>query len=100
MLKRTHMCGSLRSSHVGQTVTVSGWINTYRDQGRGLLFTDVRDREGLCQVVFDLEQSPAELVTLARTLRREYVIAVTGKVRVRAGGANPKLASGEIEIVA
>ncbi|MFM7260136.1 MAG: aspartate--tRNA ligase, partial [bacterium] len=79
---------------------VSGWINTYRDQGRGLLFTDLRDREGLCQVVFDLEQSPADLVSLARTLRREYVIAVTGKVRIRAGGANPKLASGEIEIVA
>lgn len=100
MLKRSHMCGSLRANHVGQTVTVCGWINTYRDQGKGLIFADVRDREGLCQVVFDLEQSAAELVSLARTLRREYVIGVTGKVRIRAGGANPNLESGEIEIVA
>ena len=100
MLKRTNMCGSLRTGHVGQTVTVCGWINTYRDQGRGLIFTDLRDREGLCQVVFDLEQAPADLVGLAKTLRREYVIAVTGTVRIRAGGANPKLATGEVEIVA
>ncbi len=100
MLKRTHMCGSLRASHVGQTVTLSGWINTYRDQGRGLIFADLRDREGLCQVVFDLEQSPADLVSLSRTLRREYVIAVTGKVRIRAGGSNPNLATGEVELVA
>jgi aspartyl-tRNA synthetase len=100
MLKRSHMCGSLRASHVGQTVTICGWVNTYRDQGKGLIFADIRDREGLCQVVFDLEQSPADLITLSRTLRREYVIAVSGKVRVRAGGANPNLASGEVEIVA
>ncbi|MFZ9882533.1 MAG: OB-fold nucleic acid binding domain-containing protein, partial [Phycisphaerales bacterium] len=100
MLKRTHMCGSLRASHVGQTVTICGWVNTYRDQGKGLIFADVRDRDGLCQVVFDLEQSPADLVTLSRTLRREYVVGVQGKVRIRAGGANPKLASGEVEIVA
>jgi aspartyl-tRNA synthetase len=100
MLKRSHMCGSLRANLVGQTITVCGWINTYRDQGKGLIFADVRDREGLCQVVFDLEQSPADLVGLAKTLRREFVIAVTGKVRIRAGAANPKLATGEIEIVA
>jgi len=100
MLKRSNMCGSLRASHVGQTVTVCGWVNTYRDQGKGLIFADVRDREGLCQVVFDLEQSPAQLVELSRRLRRESVIGVKGKVRIRAGGANPKLASGEIEIVA
>ncbi len=94
------MCGSLRASHVGQTVTVCGWINTYRDQSKGLIFSDLRDREGLCQVVFDLESSPAELIALARTLRREFVVAVTGLVRIRAGGSNPKLASGEIEVVA
>ena len=47
MLKRSHMCGSLRANHVGQTITVCGWVNTYRDQGRGLIFADIRDREGL-----------------------------------------------------
>ena len=61
---------------------------------------DIRDREGLCQVVFDLEQSPAPLVEASRRLRRESVVGIKGKVRIRAGGANPKLASGEIEIVA
>ncbi len=100
MLKRSNMCGSLRASHVGQTVTVCGWVNTYRDQGKGLIFADLRDREGLCQVVFDLEQSPAQLVELARKLRRESVVGIKGKVRIRAGGANPKLATGEVEIVA
>jgi aspartyl-tRNA synthetase len=100
MLKRSNMCGSLRANHVGQTVTVCGWVNTYRDQGKGLLFADLRDREGLCQVVFDLEQSPAHLVELSRRLRRESVVGVKGKVRIRAGGANPKLATGEVEVVA
>ena len=100
MLKRSNMCGSLRASHVGQTVTVCGWVNTYRDQGKGLIFADIRDREGLCQVVFDLEQSPAALVEASRRLRRESVVGIKGKVRIRAGGANPKLATGEIEIVA
>ncbi len=100
MLKRTHHCGILRSTHVGQTVVLCGWINTYRDQGHGLIFCDLRDREGLCQVVFDLEQVPEDVVTASRTLRREDVIAVEGTVRVRAGGANPKLASGEVEVVA
>ena len=100
MLKRSNMCGSLRASHVGQTVTVCGWVNTYRDQGKGLIFADLRDREGLCQVVFDLEQSPAQLVELARKLRRESVVGIKGKVRIRAGGANPKLATGEVELVA
>ncbi len=100
MLKRTHMCGDLRASHVGQTVTLSGWVNTYRDQGKGLIFVDLRDREGLSQVVFDLEDVDQETVAASRGLRREDVIAVRGAVRRRAGGVNPKLATGEIEIMA
>jgi len=100
MLKRTHLCGSIRSTHVGQTVVLCGWINTYRDQGRGLIFCDLRDREGLCQVVFNLEEVPPEVVSASRSLRREDVIAVKGVVRKRAGDANPKLATGEIEVVA
>ncbi len=99
MLKRTQMCGLLRPEHVGQTVVVCGWINTYRDQGRGLVFCDLRDREGLVQVVFDLEDVPADVVKASRALRREDVIAVRGVVRKRAGDANPRLATGQIEVV-
>ncbi|HVP73253.1 MAG TPA: OB-fold nucleic acid binding domain-containing protein, partial [Phycisphaerales bacterium] len=73
MLKRTHTCGQLRAEHVGQTITLAGWVNTYRDQGKGLSFVDLRDRDGLTQVVFDQEESPAEVVKEARTLRREDV---------------------------
>ena len=100
MLKRTHMCGSLRTSHVGQEVVVSGWVNTYRDQGKGLIFCDLRDREGLVQIVFNLDEVSAELVAQSRELRREYVVSIRGLVRPRSGGANPKLATGDIEIVA
>ncbi|MFO0874867.1 MAG: aspartate--tRNA ligase [Phycisphaerales bacterium] len=99
MLTRTNYCGSLRASHVGQTVVVCGWVNTYRDQGRGLVFCDLRDREGLVQVVFDLEDVAPDVVTAARGLRREDVIAVQGVVRRRAGEANARLATGEVEIV-
>ncbi|MEE8508228.1 MAG: aspartate--tRNA ligase, partial [Myxococcota bacterium] len=99
MLKRTHMCGELRETHVGQTVTLCGWVNTYRDQGKGLIFIDLRDREGLMQVVFDLEDVDQKIVSAARTLRREYVIAVRGLVRVREGDPNPRLATGTIELL-
>ncbi len=100
MLKRTHMCGILRPEHVDQTVTLAGWVNTYRDQGKGLIFVDLRDREGMTQVVFDLEDVEESVVEASRALRREDVIAVSGLVRRRVGGANPKLATGEIELMA
>jgi aspartyl-tRNA synthetase len=100
MLKRTHRCGELRTDHVGQTVTLSGWVNTYRDQGKGLIFIDLRDRDGMTQVVFDLEDVDEAVVTESRSLRREDVIAVTGPVRQRVGGVNPKLATGDIEVMA
>ncbi|MSR68752.1 MAG: aspartate--tRNA ligase [Phycisphaerales bacterium] len=100
MLKRTQYCGQLRPAHAGQTVTLCGWINTYREQGKGLFFIDLRDKEGLAQVVFGTESSDAALIESARTLRREDVVGVRGTVRLRTGGANPKLASGEVELVA
>jgi len=100
MLKRTHTCGQLRAEHVGQTVTLCGWVNTYRDQGKGLSFVDLRDREGLTQMVFGHEDTDPAVVAEARTLRREDVVAITGMVRKRAGGVNPKLATGDIEVFA
>ncbi len=100
MLKRTHSCNALRPDHVGETVVLAGWVNTYRDHSKALVFIDLRDRTGLTQIVFDLADVPAEIVEAAQSLRREDVIAVRGTVRKREGGANPKLATGEIEVVA
>jgi aspartyl-tRNA synthetase len=100
MIKRTHTCGQPRLADAGATVALNGWVNTYRDQGRGLLFIDLRDRDGLCQVVFDLEQGHPDVVRTAKALRREDVVGVRGKLRKRAGDANPKLATGEVELVA
>jgi len=97
-LKRTHMCGDLRLEDAGKEVVLAGWVNTYREHGEGLIFIDLRDRAGLTQVVFDLEDVDEPTVKAARALRREDVIAITGKVRKRVGDANPKLDTGEIEI--
>jgi aspartyl-tRNA synthetase len=98
MLRRSHTCGELRESHVGQTVRLNGWVNSYRDHGN-LIFIDLRDRFGLTQVVFDREDSGGQMEQ-ADKLRNEDVIAVEGKVRIRTGGENPKLATGKVELVA
>ncbi|MBL9031804.1 MAG: aspartate--tRNA ligase [Phycisphaerae bacterium] len=98
MLKRTHTCGQLRDAHVGSVVTLSGWVNSYRDHG-GLIFIDLRDRFGITQLVFDRESIAPALLDQADKLRNEDVIACTGKVRVRIGGPNPKLATGTVEVV-
>lgn len=100
MLKRTHLCGHMRPEHADREVVLCGWVNTYRDQGKGLIFIDLRDYEGLCQVVFDLEDVRPEVVAASRALRREDVIGVKGVIRRRAGDANPKLATGEVELLA
>ncbi len=100
MLERTHMCGELRTDHAGQTATLAGWVNTYRDQGKGLIFVDLRDRDGITQVVFDLEDVDESVIEMSRALRREDVIAVSGLVRQRVGGENRKLATGQIEVMA
>jgi aspartyl-tRNA synthetase len=97
-MKRTHHCNELRPTHIGQTVTLSGWVHSRRDLG-GLIFIDVRDREGRTQSVFDPSDLPKELFDQAAALRSECVVSITGKVRQRpAGTSNPKIATGEVEV--
>jgi aspartyl-tRNA synthetase len=97
-MKRTHHCNELRPQHIGQIVTLSGWVHSRRDLG-GLIFIDVRDREGRTQTVFDPSDLSKELFDSAAALRSECVIRVTGKVRQRpAGTANSKIPTGEVEV--
>jgi aspartyl-tRNA synthetase len=96
---RTHHCSELRISDLDQEVTLAGWVDSTRDHG-GVIFVDLRDREGRTQVVFRPEESP-EAATAAHTLRNEDVVQITGRVTPRVEGTrNPKLATGEIEVVA
>jgi aspartyl-tRNA synthetase len=96
---RTHHCNELRASDAGKEASLAGWVDSRRDHG-GVIFIDLRDREGLTQVVFRPEESP-EIAASAHSLRSEDVIKVTGKVALRLEGTrNPKLATGEIEVVA
>jgi len=98
MKRRTHHCNELRLAHAGQTATLAGWVHSRRDLG-GVIFIDVRDREGRTQTVFDPSDMPKELFEKAAGLRSECVIAATGKVRKRPEGTNnSKIATGEIEI--
>jgi aspartyl-tRNA synthetase len=98
MSMRTHYCGEVNEGLVGSTVSVAGWVNRRRDHG-GVIFVDLRDREGLLQVVFD--PSAAGVFAEAERLRGEWVIRVTGSVRPRpAGTANANLPSGRVELVA
>src|SRR6059036_2757795 len=95
---RTHNCNSLRKTDIGKEVTLAGWVNVTRDHG-GVIFIDLRDHEGLTQVVFRPEEN-AQLAKQAHTLRGEDVIQVSGRVAARpAGTENPNLATGEIEII-
>jgi aspartyl-tRNA synthetase len=96
---RTHHCNELRESHIGQTVTLIGWVNSARDHG-GVIFADLRDREGLTQCVFHPEENP-EVAKLSHTLREEDVVQVIGTVSKRLEGTiNDKLPTGSIELVA
>ncbi|MBQ1502220.1 MAG: aspartate--tRNA ligase [Firmicutes bacterium] len=98
LMKRTDYCGTLRAKDIGREVVLSGWVMRRRDHG-GLIFIDMRDREGLVQVVFD-PTLDAQTFANAEAARNEYVINVKGRVRARLDGANnPNLATGEIEVI-
>src|SRR5262245_14963874 len=96
--QRTHTCGELRDTHVGQSVVLNGWVNTvrtYNDQ----VFVDLRDRYGITQVVLEADQP--ELMSIAQELGREYVLSVRGQVAARLPDMNnPKLITGKIEVKA
>jgi aspartyl-tRNA synthetase len=101
-LKRTHLCGELRASDEGKEVVLFGWVASYRDHG-GCVFVDLRDREGITQLVFDPERKgfgdlPKLAHDAAQTLRSEWVIGVRGLVVSRGTNRNPRLATGEIEL--
>lgn len=93
--KRTHLCGQLRDTDTGKTVVLYGWVHNRRDHG-GAVFIDLRDRDGLTQVVFEPDHPAAH--QLAGDLRLEYVVGVVGQVKSRGGNVNPKLATGAIEV--
>jgi aspartyl-tRNA synthetase len=98
-LLKDHSCGELRKEAVGAEVTLAGWVDRRRDHG-GLIFIDLRDREGITQVVFDPEKS-ADCHRIASKMRGEYVIQVSGEVSPRPKGTeNPKLPTGDIEVIA
>jgi aspartyl-tRNA synthetase len=97
MEQRTHLCGELRESHIGQSVTLKGWVQKRRDLG-GLIFIDLRDRSGLVQIVINPEVS-SEALSLAETVRNEFVLHVKGNVVSRGEGTvNNNLATGAIEV--
>jgi aspartyl-tRNA synthetase len=101
-LKRTHHCGELRADSEGKIVTLFGWVASYRDHG-GCVFIDLRDREGITQIVFDPELSghgdtPKQAHDTARALRSEWVVGIRGVVMSRGANKNPKLPTGDIEV--
>ena len=98
MSMRSHYCGAIDARLIGQKVTLAGWAHRRRDHG-GVIFIDLRDREGLAQVVCDPDR--ADAFALADKVRNEFVLKITGLVRARpAGTVNPNLRSGEVEVLA
>jgi aspartyl-tRNA synthetase len=95
--KKSHGAGTLRITDEGSVVTLMGWVNSTRDLG-GAIFTDLRDRSGICQLVFNAS-GDAKLLETAKSVRNEYVIAVRGTVKKRDGKPNKNLLTGEIEVV-
>src|SRR3989338_9129003 len=99
MFKRTHNCGELTDKDIGRNVCLSGWVDTWRDHG-GDVFIDLRDREGVTQIVFNPDKDK-KLHTASRKLRAEYVISIKGVVEAMPKDtANLKLKTGKIEVAA
>ena len=96
-LKRTHRCTEVTEANIGETVTVMGWVQRSRNKG-GIIFTDLRDRSGILQIIFEDKDIGAEGFDKANKLRSEFVIAVVGRVEKRAGEANKSLKTGTIEV--
>src|SRR5262249_12773151 len=94
--KKTHSCGALRTTDAGKKVVLAGWVDSRRDHG-GCVFIDLRDRDGVTQVVFDPSVDRAAHA-LAGDLRGEFCVGVVGEVKARGGNANPRLATGEVEV--
>ena len=93
-MKRTHYCGAIRKEHMGQTATLCGWVQNRRDMG-GVIFLDVKDREGVAQVVCNMQHLPPEDFHHAETLHMQSVIQVEGEIRHRDEETyNPRLATG------
>ena len=96
---RTYYCGELRKNHIGETVTLCGWVDRRRDHG-GVIFLDVRDKSGIIQIVSDPQRTPDSYAD-AEALRNEYVVSIKGRVTERpAESLNPKLPTGKVEIYA
>ncbi len=98
-LKRSHRCTEVSNQLVGSEVTVMGWVQKSRNKG-GIIFTDLRDRSGILQIIFEEANVGADAYAKAEKLRSEFVIAVTGKVAKRGGAVNENLKTGDIEIIA
>lgn len=96
-LKRSHRCTEVTTAHIGQEVTVMGWVQKSRNKG-GIIFVDLRDRSGILQLIFEESDCGAEAFAKAEKLRSEFVVAVTGMVEARSGGVNENLATGAIEV--
>ena len=95
-MHRTHTCGELRIEDAGKQVTLSGWVQKIRDKG-GLIWIDLRDRYGLTQLLLEEGRSDVSTLEMARTLGREYVVKIVGKV-IERESKNPKMATGAVEI--
>ena len=94
---RTHTCGELNAKHIGDQISLSGWVHKTRDKGF-MIWVDLRDRYGITQLIFDEQRTPVEMMEKAKTLGREFVIQISGKV-IERESKNDNISTGEIEIL-